>query len=1170
MQLKPEQERAIYTKNRDILVSAGAGSGKTFVMIKRIADSIKSERKSVLNLLVVTFTNAAASEMAVKLERELKRILASNECTPDEAKHIREQLDNLGQADICTLHKFCQNIIKKYFYCLDIDPSFNIADENEARVISGMALDKVLEDAKQDARFEPLFFAFDSKRNDKKVRELVEKTYDFLSNQPDLREFRARVNDSYSGDLDNNIFCHFVNDYAVQMMLYYIEQFDEIRKESALAGYDSLSSMCSNIVQLLHNFERSNTFTQNNFVLFNLPSLPRIVTAKEGCEDLRERADLLKKDLTTKLKNLREKVFLTDNLQTLQNDLQSSHNLMNLIIDLVDNYREQYRLQKLSRNVMDFGDLEHYALEILSDEAIAQQIKQTYEQVYVDEYQDINDIQESILTKIYSMGNVFLVGDVKQSIYGFRNTNPQIFMKKQSDFAKEDNIQQEAMSLNYNFRSDARILSFVNAIFGDIMTDQLVGLDYANTSKMNAGLDFASPPNALPVVEVCVLRSAKDEEAKQSPEAVYSVRDAELLPVSEQIEARSEGQIIISKITDLLQKQSKIFDPETKTFRNIKFSDITLLARSRGDYLNAIIDEIATVFPIESISKDSIFDEYEVQVLFSYLNLLNNIGDDISLTTMLVSPIIDMAEEQLAQVRLHNRECEHFYQSVLDYANTCNDNISLKINLLFDLINQGREKLENSTIFDLLNWFVYHTHYESLLSLLPDGAQRVKNLRGYINSFVGRSYNNDLYSYLAFVYDSVELPKLEADAGKGQDIINVQTMHQSKGLEYPIVFLVDTGHGFNKDSQRGDILFSNEFGLGLYNYDFARRIRYPTLARSAIKISIARKEFAESERLLYVAMTRAKNNLYIIGRQNLDKLAATKNLYAIQNSESNLALILSTLTSSEIEALKSGKDKLLIRKNDDCEFVLTSYDVIGKSAKNIDFDTKVIKLSNYDPVFEQDTHKYLGFKYPFQESTTKAYKNTVTGLLREQNEINSSFVNTPKTFGLAENKADVSTDVSADVLGTLYHKVLQGIDFYLDTAEQVRDYCQNNLSIDELKLLDYHKILSCIRSIRPLLNGATKVLREQPFLMNIPYNQLVDSNITDNTLVQGIIDLIIVYDDSAILVDYKMTKIKDSALLAQKYRLQLLCYQKAIESALNCKVKSKILYSILNEMQIIV
>jgi len=1169
MELKKEQQDAIFTKDKDILVSAGAGSGKTFVMIERISKNIIEDNKSVTNMLVVTFTNAASNEMRLKLEKNLREKIASQECSEAQTKHIKKQLDMLGQADICTLHTFCQNIIKKYFYVIDIDPAFNILDENEGKVLSGLALENVLKEVTNQPEFDDIFLALDNKRNYDKVQEVIEKTYNFIVNQPDLEQFKKEVTNSYSGDIDENIFAKTINTYSVRLIDFYIEQFKALKEESIQLGFLKLVEMCDGIIKSISNINSTNSFSKNHFAIFNLPDmpqLPRLTKTEVNCEDVHDRAKALKTNLAAKLLYLKNKVFLVDDLEILKRDLDFSHHLMDIVFVLVEKYHQEFKKLKKQRNVLDFNDLEHYALQILKDEKVAEQIKKSYEQIFVDEYQDINDIQESIINTIYTPQKLFLVGDIKQSIYGFRNTNPQIFLNKQKLY-KEDKATKVALPLNFNYRSDQKILSFINGIFGELMTNELAGLDYKNTSEMQAGIDFLSPTVALPTVEIDILKRKEEKEEKEVPLNVYSVKDAQTLDDSEQDEAKSEANIIITKINNLLKEQTQIFDTKTKDFRPIEFGDITLLTKSRSEYLNTIIAKIAEVFPIQSISKDTIFNEYEVQLLYSYLKLINNFYDDKSLLTCLVSPVCELKENDLANIKEANINNENFYQNVIFYMEKYQDNLATKLKDFTSYIYKGKQILHNGTIFDVLNYFVNATHFEAILSLMENGQERIKNVRFFINSFVNRSYNNDLFAYINYVENASVPPKLEADNLNGGNYIKVETMHHSKGLEYPIVFLVDCGHGFNRTDLRGDILFSSKLGLGFYTYDFANRIRRSTLARSAITISLIDNDFAENQRLLYVACTRAKNNLYIVGKQNLSKLVANKTEYSVRQSESYMALFLSTLKSAEIVALQQGKDKLNIHNGQANEFQINVYEVAHFDNINAKISTKPIRISDYNPEFERDTHKYLDFVYENKESLDKAYKNTVTGLMRTESLDGVNFTNTPKAFLLSENKV-VTTSAEA---GIVYHKVMSIIDFELDTLGQVQEFCQNNLVIDELKLIDCNKILACVRHIRPLLVGADKVLREQPFLMNIPYDELIEkSSIKDYILIQGIIDLIIVKNGEAILLDYKMTSIKDAKVLAEKYKLQLLCYQKAIESALNCKVNTKILYSFLQEVQIIV
>lgn len=1168
VKLKPEQHEAIYTRNKDILVSAGAGSGKTFVMINRIVDIIVSERKSIKNFLVVTFTNAAATEMRAKLEKELKKAISSGKYTPEDITHIRKQLDLLPEADICTLHKFCQNVIQKYFYCLEIDPTFSLVDPKEGELLSTIALQNTIQNTIIDLKYQDLYLAFDDKRNTKKISQIIKTTYEFLSNQPDLNAFRQKVNLSFGNGIDN-AFTDIINKHTIQTFDYFYRQFTSLYQEAMCGGATALVNVVSIILEYLSYIKPDATFTQNNFALFNLPNFPALPRKKEdGTEHIYEYAKGLKDTLSKKIKHLRESVHLTNNIDILLQDLNNSRLLMNLIIDLVDMYRQEYKNIKENRNVLDFGDLEHLSLSILQNEEIASQIRDTYQYVFVDEYQDVNDIQENILTHIYSPGRVFLVGDVKQSIYGFRNTNPQIFIDKTTNFSNPDNPHQITIKLNYNFRSDERVLEYINSVFNIVMTPSLAGIDYLADGQLRAGLDTV-PDSGMPIVEVDVVNVDVEKEEKTTPTTLYSVQEAQCVNEREAMAAITEAHIIIDKITEFIHPDARIFDLNTQSFRPVEFRDITLLVRSRGPYLDTIVNEIAKVFPIESATQDSVFLEYEVQVLYNYLRLVNNTCDDIALTSVLLSPIFDITEQELSTIRLQYPDARNFYQCVQSYLKEFQDALSQKLNYVFSLIEEGSYRLIDGTIYELLHWFVDKTNYFANFMKLNNGQKRADNIQGFINSFATSPHNNNLFSFISFVENSNSTIAIEPASSASQNTIKIATMHHSKGLEYPIVFLVDTGHGFNKESSRGDILLSSNLGIGLYSYDRINRTKSNTLSRTAIILNIIEKEFAEHQRLLYVAMTRAKNHLIIVGKHNVTKLDDNITEYSIRNCASNMALILSSLPASAIQSIKSGKDKLIINKGKTSQFTLRVFPVIPQSSTTVAPAKQTFNPQLIDQEIYNKITSYLDFVYPHTHSTSIACKNTVTGLLHQCVEPNTNFINTPTAFNVSEDIKDTITEVDAE-LGTLYHRVMQIIDFDLDTTTDIYNFCIKYFSNDELKLIDCNKILSCIRSIRPILNDADEILREQPFLMHIPYNELVKSDILDPIMVQGVVDLIVLKDGKATIIDYKMTTITDTQILASKYRLQLLCYQKAVQSALNCEVTSKILYSFLQEMQIIV
>ncbi len=1161
------QREAILTRDKDILVSAGAGSGKTSVMIERIARNIIEEGINVNEMLVVTFTNAAANEMRLKLEKKLNEVLRT---ATDEhvKKRLREQLDLLGQSDICTLHKFCISIIQKYFYAIDVDPSFNVGDESETALLRARAFSDLVADCekRQDDEFNLVASTFDSKRNFNKIRDYIYKIHTFLTNLPDIDEFRRRVDEAYDGSIDENKFTTILNSYIIEMFDYFKASFHESLNDAEMIGYTDMCEYLKGIISVLDCVKPDLPFTKNHFAVYNLPSMKALSVKANSTEEdeLKESVKEVKEDFSKKLKDLRDKKLISSDLNKIEQDLKETKSVLNAMFSLVERFETRYNKLKKDRNIFDFSDLEHFAYKILSDETVCAEVRARYKQIYVDEYQDINDIQEGIIARVHGARDLFLVGDVKQSIYGFRNTNPQIFLDKLGAFSMKNNEDNVAIRLNYNYRTDQKILELVNFVFGRLMTKNLGGIDYLPDNEMQSDMTFVPAENALPEIEIDIINKPRETATPLEPDGVYRVSTSPIIESVERDFARSEGVRIAEKIAEFMTKQKTIYDARKKAFREINYSDITLLCSARTEEVSIILETLADYgIPVGLLNNDEIFDEYEIQVLFAYLNLVNNPYNDLYLTTFLSSPVINLDENALARVRACAPTRDNYYECVYEYENR-DDELARRIKYAHELINDGAERIINDNIYNLLNYFCDKTNYLALIGALENGQNRVKNVIGYINNFTGKKYNNDLRDYLSSVEQAETKPKISPEVAIGDNAVNVETMHKSKGLEYPIVFLINTGHKFNTINRVGDFILHSALGVGTNKYDTTTRTQTPTLSLNAIKIAMRDKDFAENLRLLYVAMTRAKNHLIITGSTDIKKLKSNTSPFAVKSRGNFLELILSAFTPTEIDSIRNGITSFKMPMGIDNNLVVNVFDCIDY---NVVKQEKVLQKEDFNHLNAKMSDilaKFSDYTYKFDKSTHLALKNTVTALNRES-EAGESVNIEPQHFSVSESLSSITTEQ-----GIAYHKAMQLIDFELPSVESVSLYLSTRLTPNEMALVDPQKIYSAICQIRPMLDGA-RILREQQFMMRKPYNSLVpNSDITDEILVQGVIDLVIIKNNSITLIDYKTSGSHNIEKTAQNYVMQLNCYSEAIHGALHARPTQKFLYFFLQERLILI
>lgn len=1155
-----QQLAVINSLGKDLLVSAGAGSGKTSVMIERAVNYLTSDCGNVEKLLMITFTKAAASEMRVKMEKELQGVLQN---TTDEKKinQIKKQINLLGQADICTVDKFCEKIISRYFYVLGIDPSFSIIDEPQAAVYQNRAItvvfDKLLKQDDED--FLGLVECYAEKRNFAKLFTLVIGVNEFLKQNPNLDEFEKKILAVYDADLKDGDIANVINNYVCERIGFYVPIFTNLRQQAQAVDNEKVVKVCDKILASLCVVKKENGYEKNKtFVCgISFPDKPRETKNDEPI--FVEQYDVygsIKSECSKVVNSIKEKCFYDEDINEIKKDILLAKQNVKALLKVERLFMQEYAKIKSENNQVDFTDLEFFALKILENEDVKNQIRNSYDQVYVDEYQDINDVQDNLITSVSNEGNLFMVGDVKQSIYGFRYTNPQIFVDKFNLFSKKCD-KKEAMQLNDNFRTDNAVLQFINYIFARVMTEEVAAINYEKTGMLNGGLKFETPENAVQKSCICVVKQQKKEkEEKQVATGVYSVLDAETQAAEEENEyTKAEGYIVAQKIKDIMQNQKVLFDPKKNTMRPIKYSDITLLVRSRG-HISEIVDTLRSLnIPVNSISGESIFEEYEVQVLHNALKLLYNSQDDFAFVSFLMGPCVGISMQELSDLRILNKK-EKFYQIIKE--NQSNP----KIIFAKSVLENVQKVLQTGTIFDALNSLIDQTNLLYKISQMEGGKQRVLNVKTFVEHFLSQKYNNDLVSYFNFVSKSEKI-KIPIANSYTENAVSVCTMHESKGLEYPIVFVVATGNEFSDKSFKGTDVLSSSYGIGLEAIDKERRTKRTSIIRQAIIVEEKQKQIAEELRLLYVALTRAKNNLYIVGKADFEKVSHFRGKYDIFDKNTFMDIILLALDDETLDSLRNGTSKVVVNKGKIDEFAVETYlpfEEENNSDEGLPFDEKKIDIFK----LKQNLEDCLNFEYPYQKSTDIMAKSSVTKLMKENAE-NLSNIEAPVLFKNTE--VDIETNVD---VGIAFHKAMELMDYNLKTETEIKNHLEKVLSADEFSLVNCGTITKCVKHFAPLMDGA-KVYREQKFFLNVPYNQIVvDSDILDDIIIEGVIDLLIVKNNEAILVDFKTTNIKDANTLRQKYKIQLDCYQKAVESALNCRVSKKIIYSFLNEMEIIV
>ena len=1134
------QDKVISHKNNNLLVFASAGSGKTAVIIEKIAQDIISGQASLDSLLIVTFTEAATAEMKQRLYSKL----ASNIDKPN----VIAEIEKLPLANISTLHGYCQKLIKQYFFELGIDPSFRILDETESEYYKIKMLDDIF-DARQEEKdkdFLDLCEKFYSSRNLNNLKKSILDFYDFLQALDDKEKY---LNDialcSYNTDLDNNPAIKYAFEKFSNSYVYFKKSFENLCTASDIEGNEKLSKALSTInsylgVQKFKNFE----------ALFNYFSSLKEV--KSPLSSLRGDSDVLLDARNTWKNFLKFRDSFYDacggddqTLSSIKEALNLAGNSLRCFIDITKEFEKSYSSEKLRLNALDFDDLEKYAILLLDRKEIADEIKKQFSNIYVDEYQDINSKQEKILSLITSGKNMIMVGDIKQSIYGFRNSSPQIFIDKSKLY--KDGKKGDLIKLNENFRSNPIILDFVNKIFVNVMKDDFGGVDYASDGFFVGSAKYEKVDDYKEVsLNIIDVKDRKPQEKVESK--LYSVKDDNREAQNKEV-AKLEATLIANKIKAMRGKP--YYDAKEKCFKTLDYRNFNVLCRSR-EYIKNIASHLRELgVPTTAKTSSNIYENPDVLLLVNILKLVNNPLDDIALASVLSCPFFGITFDELAR-------CDFSQKYFYEYINSerkKDTEFAKKLNKVFDFIETLREKKDFLSIYELLTEIDNILGITSYYLLLPNGRNRCEVITNFIESFNGTPYNNSLTKYLSYLENYLEDTEVPELLQSDENAISIDTIHSSKGLEYEVVFLCGMGKKFSNISLMQNVLKNKELGIGFNAIDLDSYTARDTIAKNVIAMKVREEEKLEEIRLLYVATTRAKNSLNIIACVDKDKLEKPSE-FDIKGANKYITWVLSALPRPLIENIKNCDSKKTFNEEG------YEVNVVFPENLEISLDNSNIEKSQIqkDKNLTKEIEEYIDKKYAYTESTTIAEKNTVTGIMNALDSYESYNLE-PKKLKLAESSA---VDFDYALLGTIYHKLMQDLDF--DASEsQIIDYIktQKEQNIDTAKYYDKISpsgIKACFDTLLPLTFGKN-VYKERQFISYLPYSAITGVNAEDKVLLQGVIDLLVEDDEGVDIYDYKTTKVSKPDQLVEKYSVQMKLYKLATERAIGKKVKNVYIYS---------
>lgn len=1228
-----DQWKAIMAKGQDILVAAAAGSGKTAVLVERIIKKITAEEDpiDVDELLVVTFTNASAAEMRHRIGEALEKAIDEY---PD-SSHLRKQLSLLNRASISTLHSFCLEVIRKYYYLIDVDPGFRIANETEAQLLRDEVLDELFEEEygeKENTTFFRLVDTFTNDRSDEALKDIIFDLYDFARATP--------VPEDYLEDI---VAMYNVNQELSVDELPFVKalMFD---LELQLRGARKMLEQGLDITKLPAGpAPRAENFEQDIHVIDTL-----LAAKQESWEALYEAIQLAEfnrakpcspkhydKDLIDKATKLRDKVkkivqdikaeLFSRRPESFLKDMEEMRPVIQTLTSLVKEFGFRFGKIKEEKGLVDFSDLEHYTLDILSSGKSQSQrlqpseaglaYRERFKEVLVDEYQDTNMVQEAILQLVTAdgeeKGNLFMVGDVKQSIYRFRLAEPNLFLSKYNRFTLDGIETGLKIDLARNFRSRAEVLEGTNYLFKQIMGIEVGEIHYDESAELKKGAPY---PEEVPYpVELLLIDSegtaSEQAENEEQAEDRYNLEDLE--------QSQLEARLIAKQIKEMISERKGVYNPKTKTERPVNYRDIVILLRSMT-WAPQFIEEFKQQgVPVYANLSTGYFEATEVAIMLSLLKIIDNPFQDIPLAAVLRSPIVGLNEEELAIIRIANKKGTYFEAlSAFCQQQSLQENEELfeKVRPFFEQLKDWRTRARKESVSDLI-WHLFRTtQFYDFAGGMPGGKQRQANLRALYDR--ARQYETTsfrgLFRFLRFIErmrDRGDDLGTAGAIGEQEDVVRIMTIHSSKGLEFPVVFVAGLARKFNTMDLKKQYLLDKEYGFATKYVNPEKRITYPSLPQLAFKRKKKMEMLAEEMRVLYVALTRAKEKLYLLASVKEIQKTVEKWAGAANQTEWLLEEYMRVSADNYLDwigpALVRHQDAVLIRQHAGIEdwtipellqsetsrwhvHVYQRAEIFKSINEEIlDEESKLEKIMAGKPI-EVESHNAaevysrLSWNYSYYQATNHRSKQSVSELKRNHEVRDAeSGVDIVRRFSkpiLNRPRFMQEKQLTPAEKGTAMHMVMQHVNLNKPITEwslkeQLEEMVAKDLLYPEQKeAIEITWILAFFETeIGKRLLQARRVNREVPFYLALPANQVYPDweGQEESIFVQGVIDCVFEDEIGTVLLDFKTDTIQErfkggfeqaKPILEERYRIQLNLYGRALEEIWKRPIEERYLY----------
>ncbi|OPX85651.1 MULTISPECIES: helicase-exonuclease AddAB subunit AddA [Pelotomaculum] len=1236
-----EQLEAMNSRNGNLLVAAAAGAGKTAVLVERIIRRITdlTAQTDVDRLLVLTFTNAAAAEM----RERVGRALAAHIDEHPGSKHLSRQMSLLNHASIGTIHSFCLDVIRQHFYRIDLDPSFRVADETEAALIQAEVLEELFErryNAGDNLPFNTLVDCYGGKRDDTDLQALVLELHRFARSMPQPAKWLEKLAAGFdmpedilfdrlpwSASLKKAIALEAAGIVATLEMAIRLAG----RAGGPRAYIDTLEADRDAALSLDRACAADMSWA-SLYSIINTISFGKLKAVRDaGVEQsLKKQVTALRDYAKKQIKTLKDDYFsrLPEDYCA---DLRAVAPLVKELTELVRDFDKAYQEAKTAKGLVDFNDLEHYCLRILSTAGpdglapseLALELRQRFVEVLVDEYQDTNAVQEAILRLVSRQGeahpNLFMVGDVKQSIYRFRLADPGLFLDKYSKYPSQPGGPERRIDLARNFRSRRGVVDAVNFIFRQLMSPAVGELTYNQRAELIYGADYPAVDGRVTAedgtVEVYLIERGK--QAENPAEDVIATdgsgddkSDDSGEPEADLDAVQMEACLVASRIEEIVGNDpaggagTLIYDNDQKKYRPAVYRDIVVLLRATTGYANSFLEEFRRMgVPAYAELATGYFEATEVETILALLKVIDNPRQDVPLAGVLRSPVVGLNAGELAQIRLCRRQGD-FFEAVVSAAALMKGAISDRLTCFLEKLDGWRTTARRGTLAGLI-WTLYReTGYYDFVGGLPGGGQRQANLRALHQR--AQQYETTgfrgLFLFLRFI-ERIQDGGRDLGAARAlhekENVVRLMSIHKSKGLEFPVVFVAGLGKKFNMKDLNKTMLLHKDLGLGPQLIDAERRITYPTIAKLAIKHKLKMEALAEELRILYVAMTRAREKLILVG--SVRNLPAHARRWCGPVAAAGWALPDGELAGASscldwlVPALARHQDGAGIRKLALCDDQPPAA-VAGDSSRWAVFfkgggaaseqekpserellsQVRRMEPVDTDSRFAGIVKSRLEWKYPDLGLTGCAAKSSVTDLKRRFDrqivEDEGASLDYRPPIGRRPVFMQEEHGLTAAEAGSALHLVMQNLDLtHVADAAAIKKQVavmtgMEILTLEQADSVPVEKIMFFFKSPlgRRVLSGK-KVFRELPFTLSLPAGEIYSGLAGDSgevVLVQGIIDCLVDEGDGLLLLDYKTDRIGKDQLeqVMARYRGQLNIYARAVENIYGSKVKETYLY----------